>query len=84
MTPLRSFLALAALFVAPAWAQAPAFFALDESATAELARLNIPGASIAIVRGSEVVYAKAFGVANVETGEPARTEMLFRLDLSLR
>ncbi len=68
-----------ALCLPPLCAQKPDFTALEQSAAAELARLHIPGASIAIVRGSEVIYAKGIGTANVETGEPLRPEMLFRL-----
>jgi len=75
----RITLAVAALGVVPTRAQKPDFSALEQSASAELARLNIPGASIAIVRGGEVIYSKAIGTANVETGEPVRPEMLFRL-----
>ena len=45
----------------------------------ELARLHIPGASIAIVRGERSHLSKALGTANVETGEALRPEMLFRL-----
>lgn len=75
----RTALALAALSVLPAGAQTPDFSTLEQSATAELAKLHILGASIAIVRGDRVIYSKAFGTANVETGEPMRPEMLFRL-----
>jgi CubicO group peptidase (beta-lactamase class C family) len=52
---------------------------VEQAAREEIAKLNVPGASIAIVRGGEVVFAKGVGVANVETGEPVRPEMLFRL-----
>jgi CubicO group peptidase (beta-lactamase class C family) len=55
------------------------FSNLERSASTELAKLNIPGASIAIVQGDKIVYSNAFGKANIETGEPARAEMLFRL-----
>jgi CubicO group peptidase (beta-lactamase class C family) len=55
------------------------FASIAESARDELRRLNIPGASIAIVRGDRVVFSEGVGVANVETGEPVRAEMLFRL-----
>jgi CubicO group peptidase (beta-lactamase class C family) len=53
--------------------------ALEASAREELAKINIPGASIAVVRGDRVIYSAAVGKANVETNEPVRTEMLFRL-----
>jgi CubicO group peptidase (beta-lactamase class C family) len=55
------------------------FDAIDRSATEELSQLRIPGAFIAIVKGDRIIYSKAFGSANVETGEPLRREMLFRL-----
>jgi CubicO group peptidase (beta-lactamase class C family) len=55
------------------------FDVIDRSATEELSQLKIPGAAITVVKGDRVVYSKAFGIANVETGEPLRPEMLFRL-----
>jgi CubicO group peptidase (beta-lactamase class C family) len=72
---------LAALFLVPlaCLAQAPDFAAVDRSAADELAKFRIPGAAIVIVRGDQVIYSKAYGTANIETGEPVRPEMLFRL-----
>jgi CubicO group peptidase (beta-lactamase class C family) len=55
------------------------FTPVEQSARDELARANVPGASMAIVRGEQVVFSKAFGTANVETRAPVRREMLFRL-----
>jgi CubicO group peptidase (beta-lactamase class C family) len=55
------------------------FAAVDAVARQELAQTQAPGAAIAIVRDGRVVYTRAFGVANVETGEETRPEMLFRL-----
>jgi len=52
---------------------------VEQTAREEIAKWNVPGASIALVRGEEVVFAKGVGVANVETGEAVRPEMLFRL-----
>jgi CubicO group peptidase (beta-lactamase class C family) len=66
-----------ALFCLRAFAQD--FTALEQSARDELARLHVPGASIALVRGDRVVWAKGIGIANVETNEPVRPEMVFRL-----
>jgi CubicO group peptidase (beta-lactamase class C family) len=60
-------------------AAAQDFTALEQTVRDELARTKTPGASVAIVRGDRVVYAKGFGTANVETGEAVRPEMLFRL-----
>jgi CubicO group peptidase (beta-lactamase class C family) len=79
MRSIRVFFAIAALSILPCSAQTTGFAALDQTATAELAHLKIPGASIAIVRGDRVVFAKAYGVADVETGEAMGPEMLFRL-----
>jgi CubicO group peptidase (beta-lactamase class C family) len=79
MKLLRILLAFATVWALPIVAQTPDFSAIEQTASAELARLNIPGASIAIVRGDQVIYSKAIGTANVETGEPLRPEMLFRL-----
>ena len=55
------------------------FTELDRLVPEELKEKNTPGAVIAVVSGNQVIYQKAFGVANVETNEPMRTEMLFRL-----
>ncbi len=72
--------ALAFLISLPLLAQpTPDFSSVEQTAREELTRLNVPGASIAIVRGGQVIFQKAFGTANVETGEPVRPEMLFRL-----
>lgn len=53
--------------------------AIDKIAAEEVETTRVPGAAIAIVRGDKLVYSKAFGLANTETKEPARAEMLFRL-----
>ena len=55
------------------------FAPLEQAARAEMARLHVPGAAIAIVRGDRVIYSQVFGTADVETGEPMRAGMLFRL-----
>lgn len=55
------------------------FKKLESVISAELAETNTPGAAIAVVRGGRVVFARGFGAANVETGEPVTTEMLFRI-----
>jgi CubicO group peptidase (beta-lactamase class C family) len=55
------------------------FSELDRLVPEELKEKNTPGAVIAVVSGNQVIYQKAFGVANVDTNEPMRAEMLFRL-----
>jgi CubicO group peptidase (beta-lactamase class C family) len=55
------------------------FAAVETVARQEMAQAQAPGAAVAIVQDGRVVYTRAFGVANVETGEETRPEMLFRL-----
>jgi CubicO group peptidase (beta-lactamase class C family) len=55
------------------------FSELDKLVPAELSEKNTPGAVITVISGDQVVYQKAFGVANIETNAPMQTEMLFRL-----
>jgi CubicO group peptidase (beta-lactamase class C family) len=79
-------LVLVALFAA-AWhpscgrAQAarPDFSELEALAQSELKRNNVPGCAIAVVLGEQIVFARGFGVANVDTGEPVQADMLFRI-----
>ncbi|MHC4305444.1 MAG: serine hydrolase domain-containing protein [Planctomycetota bacterium] len=40
---------------------------------------EIPGLGIAVTRADEVVYAEAFGVRNIDTGEPLGPENLFHM-----
>jgi CubicO group peptidase (beta-lactamase class C family) len=63
-------------------AQAPADSALarmERAVRAEMAARGIPGVALALVRGDSVVYARGFGVASAETGEPVTPEMLFQV-----
>lgn len=79
---LAALLALCAVvgLAGPA-AQTPAldFSPLEQAAAEELTNTGTPGAAIAIVLGDRVIYSRGFGVASVETNEPLRPEMLFRL-----
>ncbi len=59
--------------------QASPFSELEKVIVDELKATNTPGASLAIVRGDQVVYAKGFGTSNIETGAPVTPDMLFRL-----
>lgn len=45
----------------------------------ELKQTKTPGAAIAIVSNDRVIFAKGFGVSNIETGAPVTPDMLFRL-----
>lgn len=60
-------------------AQQPDFSALENVINEELKSTNTPGAAVAIVSGDRVVFAKGFGVSNIETGAPVTPDMLFRL-----
>src|SRR6185312_12807281 len=40
---------------------------------------KIPGAALAVAQGSRLVYARGFGLADVEQHEPARPRSLFRI-----
>jgi CubicO group peptidase (beta-lactamase class C family) len=55
------------------------FAAIETVARRELIQTQAPGAAIAIVQDGRVVYTRGFGLANVETGEEVRPEMVFRL-----
>jgi CubicO group peptidase (beta-lactamase class C family) len=55
------------------------FTELDKLIPVELKEKNTPGTVIAVISGDQVIYQKAFGVANVETNAEMQTEMLFRL-----
>jgi len=57
----------------------PDFGELEKVALAELAETNTPGAAVGVVSGDRLVFAKGFGVSNVETGAPITPDMLFRL-----
>lgn len=79
-----SFVVLAVLWLAAVAPHAdqsatPNFSNIEAVARKELQATGAPGAAIAVVMGDRVVYTRGFGVANVETGEPVRPEMVFRL-----
>jgi CubicO group peptidase (beta-lactamase class C family) len=71
-------LSLCLLVVPPLVAQ-DRFADLARVVTAELEETKTPGALVAIVQDGKVVYAKGFGVANVETGQPMTPDMTFPL-----
>lgn len=85
MRPLRTLLlALAValtLLAAPRLATAAAvdFKPLDQFALAELARTGIPGCALAVVVDGRLAYTQGYGIANTDTREPVRADMLFRL-----
>jgi CubicO group peptidase (beta-lactamase class C family) len=72
--------ALMAALIAPsalAASNVTDFSALDKAIQEELNVTNTPGCAVAIVSGDKIVYAKGFGVANVETRQPVTPVTLF-------
>jgi CubicO group peptidase (beta-lactamase class C family) len=55
------------------------FAQLETVAFEELKKTNTPGAAVAVVSGDRMVFAKGFGVANIETGAPITPGTLFRI-----
>jgi CubicO group peptidase (beta-lactamase class C family) len=52
---------------------------LDSTILAEMARTATPGVQIAVAYRGEIIYAKAYGVADVETSRPLTNATLFRI-----
>ena len=52
---------------------------LDAAVQADIAAGRLPGIVVAVARRGKVVYQKAFGVANLATREPMRTDAVARL-----
>jgi CubicO group peptidase (beta-lactamase class C family) len=52
---------------------------LDAAVQSDITAGRLPGVVIAVARRGKVVYQKAFGVANLATREPMRTDAVFRL-----
>jgi len=80
-TPIVVLVALCLVGVSVPAGQTPApdFSGIDAVIRKELQETQTPGAAVAVVMGDRVIYTRGFGIANAETGEPVRPEMLFRL-----
>jgi D-alanyl-D-alanine carboxypeptidase len=52
---------------------------VDAFVVAEMARIHIPGLSLAVVSGGNVVKAKGYGFADVNRGEAVTPETVFRI-----
>lgn len=52
---------------------------LDAKMEALLIEYGIPGMSVAVMKGNEVVYTGAFGVRDIESGEPLDITDIFRI-----
>lgn len=55
------------------------FKPLDKAVVDELNSTNTPGCAVAVVSGDKIIYAKSFGVANLETGQPLKPDALFNI-----
>lgn len=53
------------------------FAELDETIPALLKEAEIPGLSIAVIDGADIVYSRVFGVKSLETNEPVEKDTLF-------
>lgn len=74
-----AFVALAALAVSAALpAQRPEASRVDDLAAALMETARLPSLSIAILRGGEIEYARAFGYADLETRTPATPMTRYR------
>ena len=68
-------------FASSAWPQVPTEDDLVRALGDEIPRLMeaaiVPGLTVAVIRDGEIVWARGFGVRNVETGEPVDEETIF-------
>ncbi|MFW5644649.1 MAG: serine hydrolase domain-containing protein [Bacteroidota bacterium] len=52
---------------------------IDRLVESFIKRYNIKGASVAVTKNGQLVYAKGFGMANTETSEPMQPGHIFRI-----
>lgn len=52
---------------------------IDSLMESEMRALRIPGAAVAIVESGSIVFQKAYGIANLETETPMKTDSIFEL-----
>src|SRR5258708_26545778 len=77
---LSLLIAFASLHLAvPIRAQALDFQQIDAYITNLMQMYQVPGTAIALVKDGQVVYAKGYGVRNVETGQPVTENTLFAI-----
>ncbi|MCX6908254.1 MAG: serine hydrolase, partial [Verrucomicrobia bacterium] len=70
---------LAVLHAAAAPAKKPGFTELEAVVSTELRRANVPGCAVAVVVDGSLAFERGFGIANVDTGDPVKADMLFRI-----
>jgi len=57
----------------------PAFRSFDQTMESYMAKHQIPGGALAVVKDGRLVYARGYGLANRETREPVKATSLFRI-----
>jgi CubicO group peptidase (beta-lactamase class C family) len=62
----------------PSFGQDAAIAKVDEFVRAEMQKQKIPGVSLAIVKDGQIVYAKGYGLANVEHNVAVKPETVFQ------
>lgn len=73
-----TFLVIISLFVLQIAAQDAVTPKIDEFIKAEMEKQKIPGVSLAVVKDGRLVYAKGYGLANVEHQVPVKPETIFQ------
>ena len=71
--------ALSCLTAAPLATQEPDFFERIGSVFSDINRSDRPGCSMAVFRDGETVYAKGYGMANLEYGIALSTRSVFHI-----
>ena len=77
---MKSFLLLctALLAAGPVQAQSPETAKVDSVVHEAMASQKIPGVAVAVIRGSQTILAKGYGLANVEHRVPVTTQTIFQ------
>ena len=70
---------IAAVLCACAPRESRAADAIDEFVTREMQSKRIPGIAFAVVQHDQVTLERAYGLANIETGTPVRTNGVFEI-----
>ena len=52
---------------------------LDDFLSRTMAAHHVPGLAVAVTRGREILYLRALGTRNLDTGEPLSTDSLFHM-----
>lgn len=52
---------------------------VDEAMQAFMQQWNAPGGAMAVAKGGRLIYARGFGMADVEAGQPVEPDSLFRI-----